>query len=62
MRPKVIAGNWKMNLDRTKARELAAAVAARRGEAAAIWNRYPQDIDGSTGFDLRLLRAHALGQ
>ncbi len=35
-RKKIVAGNWKMNLDRTKARELAAAVAARRGEAAAV--------------------------
>ena len=35
-RRKIVAGNWKMNLDRTKARELTAAVAARRGEAAAV--------------------------
>ena len=35
-RRKIVAGNWKMNLDRTKARELAAAVAARQGEAAAV--------------------------
>jgi len=35
-RTKIVAGNWKMNLDRAKARELAAAVAARRGEAAAV--------------------------
>ena len=35
-RRKIVAGNWKMNLDRTKARELAAAVAARRGEAATV--------------------------
>ncbi|NBW97589.1 MAG: triose-phosphate isomerase [Planctomycetia bacterium] len=35
-RKPIVAGNWKMNLDRTKARELAAAVAARRGEAAAV--------------------------
>ncbi|RLS79476.1 MAG: triose-phosphate isomerase [Planctomycetota bacterium] len=34
-RRKIVAGNWKMNLDRAKARELAAAVAARAGEAAA---------------------------
>jgi triosephosphate isomerase len=35
-RRKIVAGNWKMNLDRTQARELTAAVAARRGEAAAV--------------------------
>ncbi len=35
-RRKIVAGNWKMNLDRAKARELTAAVAARRGEAAAV--------------------------
>ena len=35
-RTAIVAGNWKMNLDRAKARELAAAVAARRGEAAAV--------------------------
>jgi len=35
-RKKIVAGNWKMNLDRAKAKELAAAVAARRGEAAAV--------------------------
>jgi triosephosphate isomerase len=35
-RRKIVAGNWKMNLDRAKARELAAAVAARRGEAADV--------------------------
>ena len=29
----IVAGNWKMNLDRAKARELTAAVAARVGEA-----------------------------
>jgi triosephosphate isomerase len=34
-RRKIVAGNWKMNLDRGQARALAAAVAARRGEAAA---------------------------
>ena len=34
-RRKIVAGNWKMNLDRTKARELAAAVAARVAEAGA---------------------------
>ena len=32
-RRKIVAGNWKMNLDRAKARELAAAVAARQAEA-----------------------------
>jgi triosephosphate isomerase len=32
-RTKIVAGNWKMNLDRAEAKELAAAVAARRGEA-----------------------------
>ncbi|MFM8495066.1 MAG: triose-phosphate isomerase [Planctomycetia bacterium] len=35
-RKKIVAGNWKMNLDRAKAKELAAAVAARRGEAAKV--------------------------
>ena len=35
-RTKIVAGNWKMNLDRAKARELTAAVAARRGEAATV--------------------------
>ena len=35
-RTKIVAGNWKMNLDRAKAKELTAAVAARRGEAAAV--------------------------
>lgn len=34
-RRKIVAGNWKMNLDRAKARELAAAVAARAMEAGA---------------------------
>jgi len=32
-RRKIVAGNWKMNLDRAMARELAAAVAARQAEA-----------------------------
>jgi triosephosphate isomerase len=35
-RTKIVAGNWKMNLDRAKAHELAAAVAGRRGEAAKV--------------------------
>jgi triosephosphate isomerase len=35
-RKKIVAGNWKMNLDRAKARELAEAVAARSGEAAGV--------------------------
>ena len=35
-RTKIVAGNWKMNLDRAKAKELTAAVAARRGEAAKV--------------------------
>ncbi|MBM3874927.1 MAG: triose-phosphate isomerase [Planctomycetota bacterium] len=34
-RRKIVAGNWKMNLDRSQARSLAAAVAARSSEAAA---------------------------
>ena len=34
-RRKIVAGNWKMNLDRAQGRALTAAVAARRGEAAA---------------------------
>ena len=29
----IVAGNWKMNLDRAKARDLATAVAARAAEA-----------------------------
>ena len=32
----VVAGNWKMNLDRATSRDLAGAVAARRGEAAGV--------------------------
>jgi triosephosphate isomerase len=32
----IVAGNWKMNLDLRQARELAAAVAGRRDEAAAV--------------------------
>lgn len=32
-RRKIVAGNWKMNLDRARARELATAVAVRAGEA-----------------------------
>ena len=32
----IVAGNWKMNLDRSAGRSLAAAVVARRGEAAAV--------------------------
>ena len=35
-RKKIVAGNWKMNLDRAKARDLTAAVAGRRGEAAKV--------------------------
>ena len=34
-RRKIVAGNWKMNLDRAKAKELTAAVAARMAEAGA---------------------------
>lgn len=34
-RRKIVAGNWKMNLDRSQARQLAAAVAARVAEAGA---------------------------
>jgi triosephosphate isomerase len=34
-RTRIVAGNWKMNLDRGRGRALAAAVVARRGEAAA---------------------------
>ena len=34
-RRKIVAGNWKMNLDRAKAKELTAAVAARVAEADA---------------------------
>ena len=34
-RRKIVAGNWKMNLDRAKAKELAAAVAARVAEAGS---------------------------
>ena len=35
-RRKIVAGNWKMNLDRRAARDLTAAVAARRAEAGAV--------------------------
>ena len=35
-RTPIVAGNWKMNLDRAKAHVLAEAVAARRGEAAGV--------------------------
>lgn len=34
-RRKIVAGNWKMNLDRAQGRALAKAVVDRRGEAAA---------------------------
>ncbi|MFM7107232.1 MAG: triose-phosphate isomerase [Planctomycetaceae bacterium] len=35
-RSKIVAGNWKMNLDRAQGRALAAAVAARRAEADGV--------------------------
>lgn len=35
-RRKIVAGNWKMNLDRAKARELTSAVAARQAEAGSV--------------------------
>ena len=35
-RTPIVAGNWKMNLDRSKAHALAEAVAARRGEASGV--------------------------
>jgi triosephosphate isomerase len=35
-RTPIVAGNWKMNLDRAAARELTGMVAARRGEAAGV--------------------------
>jgi triosephosphate isomerase len=35
-RKKIVAGNWKMNLDRAQARELTAAIAGRRSEAAGV--------------------------
>jgi triosephosphate isomerase len=35
-RQKIVAGNWKMNLDRAAAADLARAVAARSGEAAGV--------------------------
>jgi triosephosphate isomerase len=35
VRTSIVAGNWKMNLDRAKARELTAAVAARFAEAGS---------------------------
>jgi len=35
-RRNIVAGNWKMNLDRAKARELATAVAARSAEAGSV--------------------------
>jgi len=34
----------------------------RRDRAAALWNRYPRELDGTTDFDLRLLYAHAFGR
>jgi len=36
VRRPIVAGNWKMNLDRARGRDLAAAVAARRGEARGV--------------------------
>jgi len=35
-RTPIVAGNWKMNLDRARARELAAAVVARQAEAGRV--------------------------
>jgi len=35
-RKKIVAGNWKMNLDRVKATELAQAVAGRHAEAGSV--------------------------
>ena len=35
-RRNIVAGNWKMNLDRAKSRELAATVAARKAEAGTV--------------------------
>lgn len=35
-RRSIVAGNWKMNLDRAKAQDLARAVAGRHGEAAGV--------------------------
>ena len=35
-RTKIVAGNWKMNLDRAGAKALTAAVAARTAEAAGV--------------------------
>jgi len=35
-RKSIVAGNWKMNLDGSKARALAEGVASRRGEAAGV--------------------------
>ena len=32
----IVAGNWRMNLDRAKSRDLAGAVAARVAEAGEI--------------------------
>jgi triosephosphate isomerase len=32
----IVAGNWKMNLDRRRGRELASAIASRRGEASGV--------------------------
>jgi spermidine synthase len=31
----------------------------KRAEASALWNRYPQDVDGTNDVGLRLLYAHA---
>jgi hypothetical protein len=30
----------------------------KRAEAGALWNRYPQDADGTHDIGLRLLHAH----
>jgi triosephosphate isomerase len=35
-RPPIVAGNWKMHLDRAKARALTAAIADRSGESSAV--------------------------
>jgi len=37
-------------------------VQGRREQAAALWTRYPEDVDATTDFDLRLLYAHAIGK
>ena len=34
-------------------------VQGQRAQAAALWNRYPKDVEGTNDIGLRLLYAHA---